>query len=159
MQSDASTRLMLRPIAWNAVEAIIQGERLDDWAADFPDDGDVVIAGLLQRGGPERLEPIWGHHQIVECGSGVVIGGVGFFGAPEQGQTEIGYGVVPSRRGRGYATEAVRLLSSLGWKHGALEITAKTDLDNRASQRVLEKAGFQLLAEDEQRTYYLRRPR
>jgi RimJ/RimL family protein N-acetyltransferase len=158
MQSDSSSPLILRPIAWDAVEAITQSERLDDWAADFPDDGDVVIAGVLQRGGPDRLAPVWGHHQIVERSSGLVVGDVGFFGPPEEGRAQIGYGVVPSRRGRGYATDAVRLLTSLGWMHGALEIVAKTDLENRASQRVLEKAAFELLDEGEQRTYRLKRP-
>ena len=159
VQTDPSPRLELRPIPWEAVDAIAHHQRLDDWASDFPDGGDVVIAGLLRRRGPEQLAPVWGHHQIVERGSGLVVGGVGFFGPPEQGRAEIGYGVVPSRQGRGYATEAVGMLTSVGWVHGALEITAKTDLDNRASQRVLEKTGFQLLGEDELRIYGLRRPR
>jgi ribosomal-protein-alanine N-acetyltransferase len=160
LQSESSSPLILRPIAWDAVEAITQSERLEDWAADFPDEGDVVIAGLLQRrGGPDRLAPVWGHHQIVERSSGLVVGGAGFFGPPEEGRAEIGYGVVPSRQGRGYATDAVRLLTALGWTHGALEIAAQTDLENRASQRVLEKAGFQLLNENEQRIYHLKRPR
>jgi ribosomal-protein-alanine N-acetyltransferase len=80
---------------------------------------------------------VWGHHQIVERTSGLVVGGVGFFGPPD----------------------AVRLLTALGWTHGAREISAQTDLANRASQRVLEKVGFQRLSETERRTHQLNRPR
>ena len=43
-----SARLILRPVPWDAVLAITAGDRLDDWAGDYPSDGDVMIAGLLQ---------------------------------------------------------------------------------------------------------------
>ena len=43
-----SARLILRPVPWDAVRAITAGDRLDDWAGDYPGDGDVMIAGLLQ---------------------------------------------------------------------------------------------------------------
>ncbi|WP_420714336.1 GNAT family N-acetyltransferase [Streptomyces sp. NRRL WC-3744] len=40
------------------------------------------------------------------------VGSVGLFWPPSRGTVEIGYGVVASRRGRGYATEATRALLS-----------------------------------------------
>ena len=42
-----SARLILRPLPWDAVRAMTAGDRLDDWADDYPADGDVVIARLL----------------------------------------------------------------------------------------------------------------
>ena len=54
-----------------------------------------------------------------------------------------GYWIAPSARGRGIATRALRLLSHWAVTEGGvrrLELT--THLDNLASQRVAEKAGF-----------------
>src|ERR1700679_781002 len=86
-----SARLVVRPVPWDAVRAISGGSRLDDWAADYPSEGDVIIAGL-------------------------VVGGIGFFGPPrEDGEVEVGYGIVPSRQGRGYATEALQAMLAMAW--------------------------------------------
>lgn len=53
----------------------------------------------------------------------------------------IGYAVVPWKRGRGYATQALReiLLEAKAVGLGRVEIT--TDPDNAASQRVIERNG------------------
>jgi [ribosomal protein S5]-alanine N-acetyltransferase len=61
---------------------------------------------------------------------------------------EIGYWVHPDARGRGLATEAVRLLirhCAIAPEDGGLglrRLTLRTAVDNLASQRVAEKAGF-----------------
>ena len=47
---------------------------------------------------------------FVSGGEGLVVGSGGFKGAPEGGAVEVGYGVAPSARGQGVATQAVRLL-------------------------------------------------
>jgi ribosomal-protein-alanine N-acetyltransferase len=66
--------------------------------------------------------------------------------APKGGEVEIGYGIVPTRQGRGYATEAVSTLASLALTMpDVVAVVASTDAGNVASQRVLEKAGFQLV--------------
>jgi [ribosomal protein S5]-alanine N-acetyltransferase len=132
---------------WEAVEAIVRGERLGDWAEDYPAEGDSVIARLLHRTAASdelmRSGAVFVHYQVVERTSGAVIGGIGFFGPPEDGVAEIGYGIVPSRQGAGFATEAVVILVSAAWEQDALEVVvAETDADNVASQRVLEKVGF-----------------
>jgi ribosomal-protein-alanine N-acetyltransferase len=56
---------------------------------------------------------------------------------------ELGYLVARSARGRGVATRAVRLLAEwvlCEWRPARLQLT--TNLDNAASQRVAERAGF-----------------
>jgi hypothetical protein len=40
-------RLEIRPVTWDAIQAINGGRRLEQWASDFPDAGDVAIARLL----------------------------------------------------------------------------------------------------------------
>lgn len=57
---------------------------------------------------------------------------------------EIGFGVEPASRGNGYAQEAVRLLVEYLFDGYPVErVAAFTDVENLASQRVLEKMGFQ----------------
>ncbi|MFG3338186.1 GNAT family N-acetyltransferase [Glycomyces sp. NPDC048151] len=134
-------RLLLR--VWTAVEAatVAEGGRLDDWAEDFPDAGDKVIAPLI------AAEPAWlgpfGHRLIVERASGLVVGSLGLFWPPADGAVELGYGVAPSRRGRGYAPEAVLALTAHAFTSPAVEaVFAHVEPSNPASVRVLEKAGF-----------------
>jgi RimJ/RimL family protein N-acetyltransferase len=56
---------------------------------------------------------------------------------------EIGYFLLPAGRGRGYATRTVRLLVSWVFDDlGIGRIQARTERDNVASQRVLERVGF-----------------
>lgn len=74
-----------------------------------------------------------------------VVGLCGFKQPPdEKGAVEIGYGIAISRRGRGLATLAVaELLKITTAKASIREILAETSNANHASQRVLEKTGFE----------------
>jgi RimJ/RimL family protein N-acetyltransferase len=59
------------------------------------------------------------------------------------GTMEIGYFLLPSERERGYGTEAVQLVVDyLFLSKDIVRIEATTNVGNKASQRVLEKAGF-----------------
>ena len=56
---------------------------------------------------------------------------------------EIGYALSPEGRGKGYCTEAVKLLLDYSFLTTLVaRIQAHTDVRNVASQRVLEKNGF-----------------
>jgi RimJ/RimL family protein N-acetyltransferase len=159
-----SRRLVLRPVPWEAVQAITAGRRLPGWADDYPAEGDAMIAGLLFRAGPAAwpgANQAWGHRQVVERATGLVVGGIGFAGPPgAAGEVELGYGIVPSRQGRGYATEAVAAMVAVAWADPVVEaVVATTATGNAASRRVLEKAGFQLVAADEELRFRLPRPR
>jgi len=62
---------------------------------------------------------------------------------PEGGEVHIGYGVAPSRQGRGAATRAIAdLLAWAGADPRVGLVSAETGADNVASQRVLERNGF-----------------
>jgi RimJ/RimL family protein N-acetyltransferase len=72
-----------------------------------------------------------------------IIGSIGFKSAPKNGVVEIGYGIAPLARGRGYATQAVRQITAAAFATGKIDVVrAETVLDNYASQRVLQKTGF-----------------
>ena len=73
------------------------------------------------------------------------VGLIGFKQPPdEKGSVEIGYGIAASRRGRGLATLAVTELLELTTAEASIRaILAETSQANPASQRVLEKAGFE----------------
>jgi RimJ/RimL family protein N-acetyltransferase len=56
----------------------------------------------------------------------------------------IGYGAARSHWGKGYMTEATRAIIEWAFQQPAIyRVYATTDVDNTASQRVLEKAGMQ----------------
>ena len=79
---------------------------------------------------------------------GETVGSLGFCGAPENAEVEIGYGIDEPYRKQGYATEAVK--AAMEWaftQEGVYFVTAETQPDNIASQRVLEKLGFKKYGE------------
>jgi RimJ/RimL family protein N-acetyltransferase len=59
-------------------------------------------------------------------------------------QAMIGYSLDPRWRGRGYTTRAVNLVAEWAFANiGIVRLIAGTAPDNIASQRVLERAGFE----------------
>lgn len=61
----------------------------------------------------------------------------------EAREVEIGYIVAPAARGRGVATEIVRRLTRWAFEDlGALRACLLIDVENVASQRVAERAGY-----------------
>jgi [ribosomal protein S5]-alanine N-acetyltransferase len=161
MSDIVTARLSLRPITAEDVSAVVADRRRSDWAADYPAEGDQVIARLLTRTGLPANDQArrFGHRVVVERDTGTVVGGIGFHGPPQGGEVEIGYGIVPSRQRRGYATEAVRAMVADVLKvDGVHTVIAHVDLDNPASIRVLEKSGMTLRTRGpEQATYQIRR--
>ena len=53
----------------------------------------------------------------------------------------IGYSVPPSLRGRGYATLLLQMLLQRAYARGMEKVLLTCDVDNYASQRVIEKCG------------------
>ena len=56
----------------------------------------------------------------------------------------IGYSVVPWKRRRGYATQALRLMLPMARERGLVHVDLTTDPDNVASQRVILANGGQI---------------
>ena len=60
----------------------------------------------------------------------------------ERAIVEIGYFVLPQARGRGVATKVARLLAEHAFSLGIVRVAAYVNVGNKASERVLERAGF-----------------
>ena len=81
----------------------------------------------------------------------VVVGSADFKGTPdENGEVEIGYGLGNEFEHKGYMTEAVKAMC--GWafsQEGVRRVTAETDKQGTASQRVLKRCGFVVYRQEE----------
>lgn len=74
-----------------------------------------------------------------------VVGAADFKCAPnENGEVEIGYGLGKEFEHNGYMTEAVKALCEFALTQtGVSHVIAETDPDGYASQRILERCGFE----------------
>lgn len=138
-------RLILHPVGVDAAERIVARNPSGDdaWADDFPFEGDIMgVTMFLRATRAHGDQHPFGHHVVIRTADGLAIGGIGFKGRPVDGTAEIGYGLVASARGNGFAAEAARALVDLARAHGLSRVVADTDADNIASRRTLERAGF-----------------
>lgn len=101
----------------------------------------------------ENLDINWA---VTEKGSDKCIGLMGFYRTqPEHFRTELGYMIVPEHNGKGYVTEAVKTL--LDYAFNTLNfhsIEAVIDSRHIASERVLQKNGFEKEAHFKENFYY-----
>jgi RimJ/RimL family protein N-acetyltransferase len=142
-------RLLLRPIAADDAPA------MHAYKSD-PDAVRYVPYAPLTRGEVEqRIATTWSRTvftaegdgiclAVVDRESGVLVGDVVLFWRSETDRAgEVGYIFDPRFSGRGYATEAVEALLSLGFDGlGLHRIAARIDERNTASTRVVERLGF-----------------
>jgi RimJ/RimL family protein N-acetyltransferase len=93
-------------------------------------------------------QPGWGLFAIIRAEDGVALGGVGFHGPPDRGAVEIGYDLSESARGAGWATDAARALCQWALAQPqVMVVLATTEPANRPSQAVLERVGFERVAD------------
>jgi RimJ/RimL family protein N-acetyltransferase len=108
--------------------------------------GEIDSPGMLRmlRRMVARLHDVGctGHWLILDGRE--VVGSCGYKQPPNMSKcVEIGYGVAPERRNRGYATKAVSLLLKEAQADNAVEaLVAGTSIDNPASRLVLQRNGF-----------------
>jgi RimJ/RimL family protein N-acetyltransferase len=144
-------RLLLRP------------HRLDDFAAAFAMWADPAVTRYI-GGRPFTAEETWsrllryaGHWQLLGYGYWVIerkttrtfTGEIGFADYHRDlkpsldGTPEIGWALIPSAHGQGFATEAVRAVVAWGDAHfGAIRTACIISPENKASIRVAEKCGY-----------------
>ncbi|PWH16510.1 MAG: hypothetical protein DDG60_04040 [Anaerolineae bacterium] len=71
---------------------------------------------------------------------------IGFKGYPNaNGETEVRYGIAPQFQGQGYTTEALRALCTWAFRHPDCRAITATTVLNPASNRILYKAGAQII--------------
>jgi ribosomal-protein-alanine N-acetyltransferase len=92
----------------------------------------------------------WVHGFNVVADDGTMLGLAAFKGPPVEGTVEIAYAINPDQQGKGHATAAAQALVAYAFDSGAVSLVrAHTLPDGKASQRVLQKAGFRKTGEVE----------
>jgi ribosomal-protein-alanine N-acetyltransferase len=145
-------RLVLVACRLEVASALVAGDRavversLDArLPAGWPDAELLEFLPLYSTYLRERPHALgYGVWLLVESGTRTVVGSSGFRGLPDaDGELEIGYGIHPDYRNRGYATEAVRALVAWGLSQpGVALVRAHCDPANAPSARVAAKAGL-----------------
>jgi RimJ/RimL family protein N-acetyltransferase len=107
----------------------------------------MVIARLVLDN-PKLATAEFGPMNVILEDPHTVVGGCGFLGPPDnEGAVEIGYGIAPSHRGRGIATEALAGLIRHATASAAVRIVwAITQKDDAVSRAVLMRNGFEFVS-------------
>jgi RimJ/RimL family protein N-acetyltransferase len=125
-----------------AAERLIGAALADGWPA-----ADLLDILPAQAAATAETAP-WGIWTLIDLVDDTVIGEAGFLGPPDpDGAVEMGYSIVPERRGRRLASEAAAALAAWAFGHGARTVIATTDPDNIPSMRTLEASGFERAGE------------
>lgn len=139
-------------------ERVLTGDRdkAARWGRGYPTEGDASAARRFLNTCASTGDPQpFSNYEIRRREDGRAIGGVGFHGTPdENGSVTIGYGLIPSAQGKGYASEALRALLAFARLQGITSVKGDTDRHNTASQHVMAAVGMRLVAEDEQLKLY-----
>jgi ribosomal-protein-alanine N-acetyltransferase len=139
-------RLTLHPIDVEAARALLDGRApagiilADDYPSEFSIEVMDLVAGPRAEG-VEQFGPFF----VVRKSDGAAIGEIGaaLTVADDRATAQIGYSLVPSSWGQGYATEALRALVDELLAGGQVRrVFGETMVDHHASRRVMEKAGM-----------------
>ena len=148
-----TSRLILQSALPDELRALIAGDYAEasrlagaqipvGWPFD-PDAADGLrwhLTALEQDPG----ELLWRVRFIIEAATDRLVGSINFKGPPtEQGDVEIGWGVISEARGKGFATEAAG--AAIEWAFHTQQVrrvTATVPENNEASQNVARRLGM-----------------
>jgi precorrin-2 C(20)-methyltransferase len=141
-------RVVLRPFELDDAAALIEIIRAgeDFLPPNFPRELDAEqLAWWLTEGVHQpRRYGLAAHFAVIDRDGGALCGTIGLFRVDwSQLTCEVGYGMRPGLRGRGYATDALRLVSEWALRDcGLHRVELRAATTNLASIRVAEKGGF-----------------
>ena len=128
-------RIRIYPASQEQMEKFIASETDEELKKAYSE----MREGCLAHPGEWDWYAMW----MIDKTDGTHIGDLCFKGLKENGNPEIGYGILDEFQGQGYATEAVKLALKWAFDHPEVAaVEAESDPDNAASQRVLKKNGF-----------------
>ena len=145
-----SERLLLIPMDLDIIDTLIVSDELFYSKYGFKNSGGVYLNPspeylhkiknrLIEH--PEEY-PLAVDHLIVIKDIKTVIGIIYFKRLPNNGVSEIGYGMSPKYEGNGYMGEALKTMLLFGRDNGIVTVVADTTIDNIKSQNVLKRNGF-----------------
>lgn len=145
----------LVPMTPEFIAAVLAGRRTEaagllgiELPDDFPSEGEKGFLGLrLRQMREDQRFQIWCPHAVVLGGQ--MVGHAGYHGPPgvnsrnDPEAVEFGYRIFPHHRGRGYATEAARMLMDLAEKRAGIHrFVLSVAPDNDPSLAIVRKLGF-----------------
>ncbi|RFS83138.1 N-acetyltransferase [Actinomadura spongiicola] len=141
-------RLVLRPFGLDdaapLIEVIRAGE--DFLPPNFPGVLEAEPIAWFLREGVHNVQRygLGVHLAAIGRDGGDLLGTIGLFKVNRDHLTgEVGYGMRPGARGRGYATEALSLVTDWALREcGLFRVELRAMVTNHASVRVAEKAGY-----------------
>ena len=146
-------RTILFPIDLDTINAILNGTSRpfseyfynEEWLEDDLKEAFPVFKELLEKNGNDGFN-VW---LIIEKKNNQIIGSAGYIGKPNnEGNIEIGFGIIPSKREKGFCNEAAKALLQWGLSHNEVKgIIARCDKSNVASKKTILKLGFEYFDE------------
>ena len=109
-----------------------------------PVDADTLRVMLREQLPGMRAQGLLAAYVIEDVGSGELLGGASLHHFdPLRDVVEVGYWLFVAARGRGVATRAVRRMTEHALANGIWRVEAHVRIGNSASERVLERLGFE----------------
>jgi RimJ/RimL family protein N-acetyltransferase len=109
-----------------------------------PVDADALRTMLHEQLPLFRARGLMAPYLIEDTSTGKILGGANLrLFDPMRDTVELGYWLFVDARGRGVATRVVRALVEHSHAHGIVRVEAHVRIGNVASERVLERVGFQ----------------
>ena len=128
-------RLRIYPASREQMEALIAAETVPELQKAYSE----MLEGCLQHPDQHQWYAMW----RIDLRDGTHVGDLCFKGLDASGTAEIGYGIQEACQGQGYAAEAVDAVAAWALRQPAVtRVEAETEINNKASRRVLEKCGF-----------------
>lgn len=162
-------RLQLRPTGPEDAGFVLELFNTPQWLRYIGDRqvGDLAQAEayIKEKMLPQQQRLGYGSYTIIRQKDQRKIGTCGLYDREGLAGVDIGFALLPTFIGQGYAYEAARCLLDAGFKHFGLDrIGAITTKDNISSQRLLTKLGLSLrggirLPEDEEELLYYSKSR
>ncbi len=158
-------RLLMIPVDEKIIDALLISDEQFHHVFGLTNDGGEYLnphPGYLPKirerllSHPEEY-PLAVDQLIVPKKTNTVIGTIYFKSLPLNGVSEIGYGMNPAYRGRGYMSEALAGMLEYGRANGISEVIADTTEDNIRSQKVLKKNGFVLKRSENGKLIFVRK--
>ncbi len=148
--------LLVEPCSIQHLEMLIAGKErfFDKFGISVADDYELVPELLqfsLKNLREGTISPRWLTHMLILNEPRIMIGLVGYKGNPdEEGVVEIGYSIATSYQGRGFATQAARILIDRAFSTGEVKVVrAHTLPQENPSTSVLKKVGMTFVGEFE----------
>ncbi|MDR0233073.1 MAG: GNAT family N-acetyltransferase [Dysgonamonadaceae bacterium] len=145
-------RTILIPISIEIIDAVSNGTlneyyHNEEWPENDLKEAFPVFKELLKENGIDGFN-LW---LIVDKKNNQIIGSAGYIGRPDnEGNIEIGFGIIPSKRKSGFCNESVKALIEWGLSHDeVISIIAQCGKSNIASKKTIIKLGFEYIGEED----------